>query len=278
MDGLELLVQDHHSMREQLAAASGLGQPDPALVNRLVGDVSVHDAIERAHLYPLVSVRIDGGKARVDQSIEEHGEAGRLLAELDRRNVDDPHRRVLIDSIAEALGRHMDEEEREVFPALRARVAPEELVELGDRLASAREKAPTRPHPHSAGSGVGARMGAGLLGPVDRARDRLRGRQVDRSMPTRPAEPSGADVITAVGHQHREIEHLLGRLLGDPGAPELDDAARREFVDRLVALAARHEAAEELMLWPAVRRRVKGGDALADEALRDAREGRCTDL
>ena len=81
-------------------------------------------------------------------------------------------------------------------------------------------------------------------------------------------------LFTCVKRDHRYVERLLDELCADPAEVTYDEIARNNLVDYLVAAESRHEAAEEIVLWPAVRRRVPGGRELADTALRQETEGK----
>lgn len=56
------------------------------------------------------------------------------------------------------------------------------------------------------------------------------------------------DVITAITNDHREVEELLGE------AKAADPAAKEELVKRATKALAQHSAAEEILVYPAVRR------------------------
>lgn len=65
---------------------------------------------------------------------------------------------------------------------------------------------------------------------------------------------------------HDLVFELLAHLTGGAGRPEgsLDD--HRRYAKQLVALFSVHEAAEELVVWPEVRRRCPEGDNLILQA------------
>lgn len=170
-DALELLISDHRAVEGLFAQLGSDGTPDPEVVRRIVRDLSTHDAIEKEHLYPVVRARLDDGNQIAHHSITEHGEVARLLAEIDRRPSDDPHRRELLAELMPTVRAHVAEEEAEIFPVLASRMAAEELAELGETLARAKEKAPTRPHPHAPSSGWGNRVARKLTAPLDKLRD-----------------------------------------------------------------------------------------------------------
>ncbi|MEU0634359.1 hemerythrin domain-containing protein [Streptomyces sp. NPDC005989] len=75
----------------------------------------------------------------------------------------------------------------------------------------------------------------------------------------------GGDVITELMADHRELEDLFSQIELQP----VDHPRRRELADRLTAELVRHTVAEELHLYPAVRKHVPHGAAMADKELAD---------
>jgi hemerythrin superfamily protein len=77
----------------------------------------------------------------------------------------------------------------------------------------------------------------------------------------------GRNVIEVLTHDHREVESMFGKLTAvtDPGE-------RREIADQITIELVRHSVAEEQHLYPAVREKVPGGDAIADKELSDHAE------
>lgn len=75
----------------------------------------------------------------------------------------------------------------------------------------------------------------------------------------------GGNVIAELTADHREVEELFERIEGQPvGHPD-----RRQLVDQLTSELVRHAVAEEMHLYPSVRRHVPDGDELADKELAD---------
>lgn len=70
------------------------------------------------------------------------------------------------------------------------------------------------------------------------------------------------DLVDAVLADHRTVARLL-----DDVAASGDARNRRELVERTIAELSRHWAAEEQFLYPAVRRVLPDGDAVADHEL-----------
>ncbi|MBO0732059.1 MAG: hemerythrin domain-containing protein, partial [Acidimicrobiaceae bacterium] len=263
-DALEF-ISHQHAQLQTLAAPLGIALAseealDERAVSELVAAVSVHDAIERGHIFPLVAERL--GRERLLAAIDAHGRQARILSEIERRPADDPHRRTLVGDIVEAVHYHVHDEQT-MLSLLRGRMAPEELERVGASMEAALPRVPTRPHPHLGGSGGGARLSARLFAPVDHVRDRLRRRPRPPSPPSTPSAPRRVDILRVLERQHREMARVLEDLITTGG----DEIARRHLTDYVVGAMARHESAEELVLWPAVRRRVPGGGPLVDEAL-----------
>ncbi|WP_072489501.1 hemerythrin domain-containing protein (plasmid) [Streptomyces atratus] len=77
-------------------------------------------------------------------------------------------------------------------------------------------------------------------------------------------EPGG-DVIAELAADHRELEALFSQIELQP----VDHPRRRELADRLTAELVRHTVAEERHLYPAVRKHVPHGPAMADKELAD---------
>lgn len=75
----------------------------------------------------------------------------------------------------------------------------------------------------------------------------------------------GGNVIDELVTDHREVEELFGRI--EALAP--GDKDRKLYADQVTMELVRHSVAEEVCLYPAVRRHVPNGDALADEEIED---------
>lgn len=172
------VLKNHHFAIEQLMnQIDRQVDPDDKLVQSLIREVSIHDAIERQYLYPAVRQRLPDGDASYHQLVSEHGRIAHLAAQLDVYRYHDDARNTWIHELVVDVRTHIEQEEAAILPALVARMTHEELVDLGDLLETARTKAPTRPHPHVAGSGTGAKLTRLAAKPIDKARDALTGRR-----------------------------------------------------------------------------------------------------
>jgi hemerythrin superfamily protein len=96
------------------------------------------------------------------------------------------------------------------------------------------------------------------------------GHEADRKARETPVnDKHRQDVTQVLIHDHHEVEEMFAQLeKGDIG----DARNVQAVVERVTVELVRHSAAEERHLYPAVRRHVAGGDALADSELREHAE------
>jgi hemerythrin superfamily protein len=86
--------------------------------------------------------------------------------------------------------------------------------------------------------------------------------------------PSVFDVLAS---DHEQVKQLLSKFEAAPAASGVNDsllAARKKMAETLVIEESRHEAAEEMYFWPAVRKLLPDGDELADRAIGQEQEGK----
>lgn len=181
-DGVAVLEARHTRIGQLLSEIEGQAEAEDQLLGAALREVSVHDAIERQYLHPAVRRRLPDGNALYQQLTGELGQIGRLAAKLDVYHFHDEARAAWVRELTVNIRNHIEQEEAVIFPALAARMTREELVDLGERLERASVRAPTRPHPHTAGAGTSARVASLLARPLDKARDALAGRRT----PERP--------------------------------------------------------------------------------------------
>jgi hypothetical protein len=128
------------------------------------------------YVYPVMREHLPDGDEVVKHDTEEHKELERTMKELEGVAADDPRFRQLVGELRSQLQHHVDDEEGEQFPKLRARVPHEKLVELREKVDTAKKLSPTRPHPKAPNSELFHKLVGPGVGLVDRARDKLTGR------------------------------------------------------------------------------------------------------
>lgn len=85
-------------------------------------------------------------------------------------------------------------------------------------------------------------------------------------MPTSDSPPP-VDAGELLVSDHRELEELFGQLERPSGG----GAHRGELIGRMIRDLSVHSAIEEVVLYPAARRELDDGDAVADQALAEGK-------
>jgi hemerythrin superfamily protein len=153
MDAITLLKQDHKTVKKLFADFDKLGdgahKRQREIVDTLIEELSVHAAIEEQHFYPAARAAVEEAKDEVLESLEEHHVVKWLLSELEDIDTKAERFKAKVTVLKENVLHHADEEEKELFPQVRAAMGRKELQELGARLEEAKKVAPRRPHPKS---------------------------------------------------------------------------------------------------------------------------------
>jgi hemerythrin superfamily protein len=174
-DVIAVLTHDH---REVQALFNELDQTrdsaDPKqrkdLVDRVTIELVRHATAEEQLFYPAVRLNVDGGAELADREIREHAQIERGLKELDGMQPGDAPFEATLRHLMELVNVHIAEEERALFPQLRAVCTADDLVEIGKMVTAAKKLAPTRPHPGAPDTPPG-NLAAPGLGLIDRVRD-----------------------------------------------------------------------------------------------------------
>ena len=148
-DAIVLLKADHKEIREQFRRFTAAGENAAAakgkIVDKIIELLTVHTFIENEVMYPEVRTLLPDLEDDVLESYEEHHVADVLVAELAAMTPDaerfDAKTTVLIENVTH----HMDEEENDWFPKVRAGLGRKQLGELGDKMVEMRKKAPRSP-------------------------------------------------------------------------------------------------------------------------------------
>ena len=179
MDAITLLKQDHKTVEglfkkfEKTGPAAHAAQRD--LAEKIVRELSVHAAIEEQAFYPAVREAVPDAEDHVLEALEEHHIVKWVASELDGMKPDAERFRAKMTVLIESVRHHVEEEERVLFPQVRAAMGRKALGEIGDALEKARKAAPTRPHPKAPDTPP-ANLATGAAALVDKARDATRKR------------------------------------------------------------------------------------------------------
>ena len=135
-DAIDLLTRDHRLV-EELFAAFALAAPQQLepLARRACKMLRVHTQIEEELFYP-VARRTLQDDALVNDAEREHAEAKQTIARVESLSSDHPNFKATVGELSSQIAQHVQEEEQQLFPKLRATGAS--FVSLGIALAERR--------------------------------------------------------------------------------------------------------------------------------------------
>jgi hemerythrin superfamily protein len=179
MDAITLLRTDHKTVEQLFKRFEQAGDrayvEKREIVDRIVEALSVHAAIEEQVFYPVVRETLATTEGTVLESLEEHHVVKWVLSELADMDPQQERFDAKVTVLMETVRHHVQEEEDELFPEVRASLSRSALAELGDALAAAKASAPTRPHPRLPDAGPGTAVVGAIAGVVDRVSDNVSG-------------------------------------------------------------------------------------------------------
>ena len=152
-DAIVLLKNDH---KEVKALFRDFQQPDvtPArkgkIVSKIIELLTVHTYIENEVMYPQVRQLLPELEDDVLESYEEHHVADVLVMELAAMSPEDERFDAKATVLIENVTHHIDEEEQDWFPKVRAGLGRKQLQELGATMLEMKKTAPRSPAQPSA--------------------------------------------------------------------------------------------------------------------------------
>jgi len=175
MDAVTLLRNDHKTVeglfKKFEKAGPNAHKTKQDLVEKIVEELSIHAAIEEQLLYPAARKADPDEEALVLESLEEHHIVKWVLSELDGMDPEDERFTAKVTVLIENVRHHVEEEEGELFPALRKAIKRKELEELAQAMEKAKKTAPTHPHPRAPDTPPGNIVAGVAAGAIDKAQD-----------------------------------------------------------------------------------------------------------
>lgn len=149
------------------------------IVDKLVKELSQHAAVEEQYLYPMIrnTFKDSTGARWADRSLDEHQTVKILLAKLEAMKATDAQYDSTVQELMRNVTAHVQEEENEIFPALRAKLTQQELSTLEDALDKGKSLAPTHAHPMAPNQPPMNFLNAAVAA-ADIVRDTVTGRKV----------------------------------------------------------------------------------------------------
>jgi hemerythrin superfamily protein len=180
-DVVDVLTSDHREVTELLGQIASTSDPDRRreMADTVITELVRHSVAEEMFVYPAMREHLPDGDQAVEHDTQEHKELELTMKQLEGVAPTDTRFDELVDQLSRILADHVQDEETEQFPQLRARIPREQLVTLAGKVQAAKQVAPTRPHPGAPNNRLfHLTVGPGV-GLVDRLRDALSGRKSD---------------------------------------------------------------------------------------------------
>ena len=148
-DAIVLLKEDHKRVRQLFREFQQAGEnakaKKAAIVDSIIEELTVHTYLENEVMYPAVRKALPDLEDDVLESYEEHHVADVLVMELSVLTPDDERFDAKTTVLIESVSHHIEEEEQDWFPKVRAGMGRKDLQELGAAMLRIREDAPRRP-------------------------------------------------------------------------------------------------------------------------------------
>jgi hypothetical protein len=142
-----------------------------SIIDMITVRLSEHETIEEEHFWPTVRKALPDGDRYADQALRQEQAGKDTLVRLGRLAPDTREFDELVEQLVAQLREHVAFEDL-VFLKVREAVPGQDLDRLGEKLLSAQQTAPTRPHRHAPQRpGAAVKAAAAAAAPVDRARD-----------------------------------------------------------------------------------------------------------
>ena len=147
MDAIKLLKEDHKKVKALFEEVEGLGDRASTqrknLFQKIDEELTLHSKVEETLFYPEFKKRAENGEERdgILEAYEEHGVVKVMIGELEDLDPKDEKYKAKLTVLKELVTHHVKEEEGEIFKMAREMFEPEELNQIGDRIAAAKEKA-----------------------------------------------------------------------------------------------------------------------------------------
>ena len=153
-DAIVILKADHKEIRDLFRKFQAAGDKAVKTKEKIAGQIiellTVHTYIENEVMYPEVCALLPELKDDVLESYEEHHVADVLCMELAGMPAGAERFDAKVTVLIENVTHHIEEEEQDWFPKVRAGLTRKQLQELGAKLEQARKKAPRSPAQPSA--------------------------------------------------------------------------------------------------------------------------------
>lgn len=148
-DAIVVLKADHKELRRLFSQFQKAGdnayKAKQDLADRILEALTVHTYLENEAMYPETRQLLPELEHDILESYEEHHVADVLCMELAAMKSTDERFDAKMTVLIENVSHHIDEEEQDWFPQVRAGLGRKKLSEIGERMLEMRKTAPRRP-------------------------------------------------------------------------------------------------------------------------------------
>lgn len=139
MDALNMLMEDHRKVADlfERAEQTEEEQKKHRLFEQISTALEMHMHIEETALYPALEQHEELQDIS-REAVEEHRQVKTLIREITNLTDGSEKFDAKLKVMKENIEHHVEEEETEMFPQMRATLAAEELEEIGQALKTAR--------------------------------------------------------------------------------------------------------------------------------------------
>lgn len=133
-DVFDVLEQDHRLLERLFEQYQRFN--DPVLAEQICDLTTLHTTVEERLVYPLLGREVPDGSSLAKEALGEHAEVKVMIEVVRRAGYDGDGVPEVIQSMQVAIERHVEEEESELFPKMRASLEPARLDRLGEQVAA----------------------------------------------------------------------------------------------------------------------------------------------
>jgi hypothetical protein len=169
-DVVGILLRQHARIRDLFVEVErARGERRQQTFDELRAVLAVHETAEEMILRPVA--KRTAGEEEAEARNREEEEANRVLAELEKLDVDGEKFEALLADLEKSVIRHAEHEENDEFPAVRRGCDEQQLQAMGKTLVKVEKMAPTHPHPGATGSTTAQWLTGPFAAMVDRVKD-----------------------------------------------------------------------------------------------------------
>lgn len=101
---------------------------------QILQELQTHSMIEEMHLYPMVRDTLEDAAGVIDHSLDEHNKVDETIMRLLNMAPEEEGFEQTMNQLMSDVQEHVQEEESQLFPMMRERMAREDIMELGKML------------------------------------------------------------------------------------------------------------------------------------------------